>query len=178
MTSRRAASFQKCKFNTKHTIYSTLSICRWSHGVTWCEFAGQSSPSLNFGMQRNAKLFAQACVSGLTHSHSYVFDFVQRRTDLEARVAACSRGCEVGLFLLPVVMLSRCLNTHITNEVNNMSCNISQMHRRFRNVFITRNTFYILLNKGPSAYLQFINIHFLQHYPNYIICFVILTSQL
>ncbi len=51
---------------------------------------------------------------------------MQRRTDLSARVAACSRGRnwkrrrEVGLFLLPVVMLSRCLDTLITDEVNNM----------------------------------------------------------
>ncbi len=51
-----------------------------------------------------------------------VFDFMQRLTDLSPRVVACSRGRrrEVGLFLLPVVMLSPCLNTLITDEVNNM----------------------------------------------------------
>ncbi len=51
---------------------------------------------------------------------------MQRHTDISPRVAACSQGRnwkrrrEVGLFLLPVVMLSRCLDTLVTDEVNNM----------------------------------------------------------
>ncbi len=77
--------------------------------------------------------------------HWGVFNFMQRHTDLQARVAACIRGRnwkrrrEVWLFLLQVVMLSRGLDTRTTDEVNN--CNICQMHRCFRNVFKSKKHF-------------------------------------
>ncbi len=66
-----AAVLNLCSFNSATSSCCDVSMCCQSHGFTWCEFAGQSSPSLNFEMQWNAKLFAQAYVSGLTHSHAY-----------------------------------------------------------------------------------------------------------
>ncbi len=77
--------------------------------------------------------------------HWGVFNFMQRHTDLQARVAACIRGRdwkrrrEVWLFLLQVVMLSRGLDTRTTDKMNN--CNICQMHRCFRNVFKSKKHF-------------------------------------
>ncbi len=63
-----AAVWNVCSFNSATGSCFEVSMCCRSHAFTW----GQSSPSLNFGSQRNAKLFAQACASGLTHSHEWM----------------------------------------------------------------------------------------------------------
>ncbi len=64
------------------------------------------------------------------------------------RVAAWSQGRswkrtrQAGHFLLPLVTLTRCL--HTLSHMKWIKCNICQIHRRFRNVFMSnRNTFYI-----------------------------------
>ncbi len=49
-----------------------VSICHWSHGITWFKFAVQSSPSLNLECSEMRKLFARACVCGLTHTHVWI----------------------------------------------------------------------------------------------------------
>ncbi len=48
-----------------------------------CKFAAQSSPSLNFWMQQNVKLFARACVFGLTHSHAYEWMSMERKVQCD-----------------------------------------------------------------------------------------------
>ncbi len=87
-----------------------------------------------------------------------VFDFMQRHTDISPRAAACCQGRnwkrrrEVGLFLLPVVMLSRCLDTLVTDEVNNMQ--YLSNARTFQKCFHEqqkRFLYSLLLNTGPSV---------------------------
>ncbi len=85
-----------------------------------------------------------------------VFDLKHGYRQRSTRVAACSQGrgwkrtCQAGHFLLPLVTLTRCL--HTLSQMKWIKCNICQIHRRFRNVFMSnRNTFYVLLNTGPSV---------------------------
>ncbi len=104
MTSRCAASFQKLKFNTKHTIYSTflqhcsfkfvLSIQIRGHAVTYRSAVGHTVSrdansqarvhqvwTLERSEMRN--IFARACVSGLTHSHAYEWKSMERKVQCD-----------------------------------------------------------------------------------------------
>lgn len=69
-------------------------------------------------------------------------------------VAACSRRwswkqtCQARHIHLPLVTLTWCL--HTLSQMKWIKCCICQIHRRFRNVFMSnRNSFYILLKTAP-----------------------------
>ncbi len=61
-------------------------------GHTASREAGQSSLSLNFGMQWNAKLFARACISGLTHLYAYEWKSMERKVQCDRPFRTISEG--------------------------------------------------------------------------------------
>ncbi len=140
MTSRCAASFQKLKFNTKHTIYSTfLQRCSFKfvlliqirgHAVTYRSAVGHTVSrdansqarvhqvwTLECSEMRN--IFARACVSGLTHSQAYEWKSMEWKVqcDRPFRVGYCLNFIDSNSFRFPVS-----IPMWLNNDIKHLSC--------------------------------------------------------
>ncbi len=137
---------------------------QWIDGDKWlCLWASQWPTHLTDLLEQNKWIWVNHWIiqstdlfKTLTLSILGTFDLKHGYRRRSTRVAACSQGRswirtrQAGHFLLPLVTLTRCL--HTLSQMKWIKCNICQIHRRFRNVFMSnRNTFYILLNTGPSV---------------------------